>query len=269
MSLRIGLVGCGVIGTALARFIQKELGGKARINYLRDQDPEAEKRLAKILKLRHPQLSLKQLVQKSDFVIETASVDCVRELVPLSIRLKKPTLLLSGGGLADEPSLLKKILSSSVPFYLPSGAVAGLDGLLAAREAGLKKVRLITSKSLDSLRGAPFFKKFPEKFQLKKRSAVIFEGSMKKAIEYFPKNLNVSALLALAGLGPQKTRVRVVVFKKLPYNIHAIEIVSKAGKIVLSTQNLPHLQNPRTSALAIYSAQALLRKLFSPLSLGT
>ena len=183
-----------------------------------------------------------------------------KELIPLAVQYKKPTLLMSGGGLVLDAKLMKQMLAGRTRFYVPSGAIAGIDGLLASKEAGLKQVTLTTSKSLRSLKGAPLFDKFPERAQLTQPKKIIFEGSVKQAIQYFPKNLNVSALLALAGLGPQKTKVRVIAYKRLAHNVHEMEVKSRAGKITLKTENFPHPQNPRTSALAIYSAQALLKK---------
>ena len=269
MGLKVGLVGCGAIGSALARFIQRKLRPVGTLKYIFDSDLKAQDRLACSLKSRFPQLTLSELVKKSDFVIEAASIRSAREIIPLSIRYKKPTLLMSGGGLVSEGKLLKKIFHQSTKFYLPSGAIGVIDALLASREAGIQKIRITTSKSLKSLAGAPYFKQFPKKSNLKKSSEMIFEGNVLEAIRYFPKNLNVAALLALGGKGPRKTRVRVIAYKALEKNIHEIEIESKAGKIYFKTENFPHPDNPRTSALAIYSAQALLRKIFSPLSLGT
>jgi len=267
--MRIGLVGCGAIGTSLAGFIRRELKGSATLSYLFDADRRMEDRLRCGLKLHSPHLTLNHLIQKSDFVIEAASIQAARQVAPLAIRFKKPVLLMSGGGLVQDTSLLRQILKSRSKFYLPSGAVAALDGLLASREAGLKEVRLTTSKSLRSLAGAPFFEKFPSRGRIRKSRETIFEGNVLEAVRLFPKNLNVAALLALAGLGARKTRVRVIAYKRLTVNIHEVEILSRAGKIALRTENFPHPENPRTSALAVYSAQALLRKIFSSLSLGT
>lgn len=267
--MRIGLVGCGAIGSSLAGFVQKELKSTASLTYILDVDPRQEDCLRRVLKMRSPKLTLAQLVQKSDLVIEAASVGSACEIIPLAIRFKKPVLLMSGGGLIQDPALLGKVFKNASKFYLPSGAVGAIDGLLASREAGLIKVRLTTSKSLRSLQGAPFFTRYPRKQNLRKGHETIFEGNVLEAVRLFPKNLNVAALLALAGLGAKRTQVRVVAYQKLKTNIHEVEIVSRAGKMTFRTENFPHPKNPRTSALAIYSAQALLRKLVSPLSLGT
>ncbi len=269
MTLRVGVIGCGVIGSTLARFLHKENDLTARVRYFYDIDRPLSKKLSKKIGNCASLHSIQQIVQKSDFLIEAASPAAAREVVPLACRLRKPTLLMSGGGLVMDPKLMKRILSGKTRFYLPSGAVPGIDGLLAAKESGLKRVVITTHKSLKSLAGAPFFERHPEKLHFAGTKKVIFEGAVSQAICYFPQNLNVAALLSLAGSGLKKTRVRLVAYKKLTTNTHEIEVSSRAGKMLLKTENLPHEINPKTSALAIYSAQAFLRKLFSPLSLGT
>lgn len=269
MALRVGLIGCGAIGSSLALFIQKELKSKIRVDFLYDLNPKLSRRLSKRIKGSKTAVSLKKLAAQSDFLIEAASPEAAAELIPLAIRNRKPTLLMSGGGLITHSKLIRQILSGKNKFYAPSGAIPGVDALLASKEAGVRKVTLVTSKSAKSLEGAPFFKKNPKALSFSKEKKIIFEGNVVEAVRHFPKNINVSALLAVAGVGPKKTKVKIVACKKLPRNKHEIQIESKAGSIYLKTENLPHPLNPRTSALAIYSAQALLRKLFSPLSLGT
>jgi len=267
--IRVGLIGCGAIGSALAQFIQKKLKNHAKISNLYDKDPEAKFRLAKTLKIEPLPLNLSDFCRTSDWILEAAAPDAARAIIPLAVRHGKPAILLSGGGVVNDPDIFQKLLSHRNKFYIPSGAVAAIDGLLASQEGGLTKVTLTTSKSMKALEGALFFEKFPKKKKLSRPHQLIFEGSVSQAVRYFPKNLNVAALLALAGFGPRKTRVRVIAYKKLPVNIHEVEILSGAGKMTFRTENRPHPWNPKTSALAVYSAQALLRKLFSPLSLGT
>lgn len=269
MKLRIGLAGCGAIGKTLAAFIQKDLRSETRLCAVYDVDSAHARAVQQKIKTVRIASSLESLVKQCDFLIEAASPQAAQQVVQTCLRFRKPALLMSGGALVFQPGLLKKIVQSAVRFFLPSGAVAGIDGLHASREAGLRRVVLTTSKSLRSLEGAPFFEKYPAKKKLHGAKEIIFKGNVAQAVRLFPKNLNVAALLALAGLGPRKTQVRVQAFRKLAENIHEVEIESRAGTIYIRAKNLPHPDNPRTSAMAIYSAQALLKKIFSKLSLGT
>ena len=77
--------------------------------------------------------------------------------------------------------------------YLPTGAIAGLDALKAAKDE-LESVSLVTTKNPASLKGAPFFDSSdidPDKIS---KPTVLFDGAAKEAVSLFPKNVNVAAL---------------------------------------------------------------------------
>ncbi|MGA1864627.1 MAG: aspartate dehydrogenase domain-containing protein, partial [bacterium] len=101
-----------------------------------------------------------------------------------------------------------------------------------------------------------------------KEERVIFEGSALEAVPLFPKNINVAAALSLAGVGPKRTAVRIIVDPKIKRNTHQIEVEGEFGKFITRTENLPAPFNPRTSYLAALSAIACLRKITNPLKLG-
>ena len=119
------------------------------------------------------------------------------------------------------------------------------------------------------MREADYFKnkKFPVlRGQEEKR---IFQGSARKATQVFPQNINVAAVLSLAGIGADKTCVEIWTSNAYRRNQHEVVIKGASGEIKAQTSNLPSKTNPKTSALAIYSAIAALRKIFSPVQIGT
>ena len=91
----------------------------------------------------------------------------------------------------------------------------------------------------------------------------------REAVKGFPKNINVSALLSLAGLGPDKTTVRIVTSPEYTRNSHEIKVVGDFGEVTTRTENVPDPSNPRTSYLAALSVCALLKKILGPIWLGT
>ena len=144
--------------------------------------------------------------------------------------------------------------------YLPSGAIAGLDALKAVRDE-LESVVLVTTKNPNSLKGAPFFDSSdidPEKIS---ESTILFDGTAKQAVSLFPKNVNVSALLSLVGLGGDNTSVRVVADPNTDKNPHEINANGKFGNIKITVENVPDSMNPKTSRLATLSAVELLRQI--------
>jgi aspartate dehydrogenase len=98
---------------------------------------------------------------------------------------------------------------------------------------------------------------------------VIFEGDAYSAIRLFPQNINVAATLSMAGIGPEKTLVRIVASPNITRNMHELEIESEAGRIVTRTENVIHPDNPKTSYLAVLSAIAVLKQVLSPVRIGT
>ena len=140
--------------------------------------------------------------------------------------------------------------------------------LKAANIAGVKKVILTTRKHPNSFSGVEFVKKHFKLAGLKK-DKLLFNGSAAQAVKYFPQNINVAALLGLAGIGMRKTEVRIIASPGVKKNIHEIEIESKAAKIFTRTENILHPQNPKTSFLAVLSAIATLKQILQPIKIGT
>ena len=268
--VRIGIIGCGTIGSILAKTIQSRFAHFASLAYVSDINPaQIEKLRKKIKSARFRSVLISELIKKSDFVIETASVRAAEEVIPQALKQGKDVLILSVGGILRVKNLDHLLARSSGHIYVPSGGIAGVDAVLAARIGQIKSIQITTRKPLRSLRNAPFFLKNgirPEKI---KKPTLIFEGNAQEAIENFPENVNVAVTLSLAGIGPRKTRVRVFTSPTYRHNMHEIQIEGGFGRIVSQVTNLPSRENPKTSALAIGSAIAALEKIFKRIKIGT
>ena len=268
--IQIGILGCGTIGSALAKSVVNKFSGKARLKFVSDRHPEQISKLRKKLSPLHLEaVSISQLVRKSDFIIEAGSVKAAQEIVPLVLKAGKQILVLSVGGILGIKNFSKLLCKTNGRVYIPSGAIAGIDGVLASKNGGIKSVRITTRKPLKGLQQAPFFIKNGFNAEKIKKPTLIFKGNAAEAIENFPENVNVAATLSLAGIGPQKTQVRIFTSPTYRYNMHEVEIESGYGKIVTQVTNLPSKENPKTSALAIGSALAALEKIFSSQKIGT
>jgi aspartate dehydrogenase len=97
----------------------------------------------------------------------------------------------------------------------------------------------------------------------------LFEGSAREGVPHFPQNVNIAAILALGGIGPDRTRLKVVADPALTLNTHTIRVSGRAGRFTLVLENVPAPENPKTSWLACYSALAALQALDSPVRYGT
>lgn len=153
--------------------------------------------------------------------------------------------------------------------YIPSGAIAGLDGLKAAALGRIDEVTLTTRKTPENLRDAPYIEKRGVDIGAIEEPTLIYEGPALEACRLFPANVNVAASLSLAGVGPEKTRVRIIADPTLRKNVHEIDVKGEFGCLKVHVENVPSPDNPKTSYLAALSAIATLRKITEDIQVGT
>lgn len=237
--MKIGLIGCGSIGKVIARSIaEKRINAELICIY--DIDRERAEKFAEEFHTIYMEFE-KLLEQELDLVLEAASQEAVRKLIPQALKAKKNVMIMSTGALADE-KLLHEIAGlaekNNLKVYLPSGAIAGLDGIKSARDE-IESVMIRTTKPPKSLEGAPFFEKHPMNLNEIKKPTVIYEGNAEEAVKLFPSNINVAASLSLAGIGPKKTRVQIVADPNIKSNIHEIIAEGKFGVLKSRVENVP------------------------------
>ena len=85
----------------------------------------------------------------------------------------------------------------------------------------------------------------------------------------FPANVNIAAVLSLAGIGFDRTQLKVVADPALRFNTHFIRMKGRTGTIDLRFESVPSPDNPKTALLACYSALAAFRQFNSPIRYGT
>lgn len=265
----VGLIGCGAMGRQLAWTLQKRYPRRARLIGVYDVDPAKAGELAAHLKRRVPVLPLQTLIDRSRLLVEAASPKAVAQLLPKALRKRRPLLVMSAGGLLSQSSMLRKFRVRGVPLYVPSGAVVGLDGVRAAAVGGLRSVTLTTRKPPRSFAGSPGAQRRKIVLGRIRRPTVLYKGNAAAAVRLFPQNINVAATLALAGIGANRTRVRIIADPSVRTNVHEVEAAGSFGRMFLRTENQPSSTNPKTSQLAIQSAIAALDRILDSFQVGT
>ncbi len=261
---RVGLLGCGAIGTDIALAIDS-VKVPAKLTHIYDFTKKSSEILAS--KLQNKPLITENVgllaAAPVDIIIEAASQDAVRDNALSILQNRKDLMIMSVGALLDE-SIYDIIVDACRDFnkkvYLPSGAILGLDGIRSVKDE-LNTVTLVTTKNPIALKGARFFETSNIDLDKLTTPTVIYEGSAQEAVKLFPTNINVAALISLAGIGSIKTKVRIVADPKTDKNIHEIEAEGKFGKFSIKVENVPSTTNPKTSRLAILSAIECLRKI--------
>ncbi len=153
--------------------------------------------------------------------------------------------------------------------YVPSGAIVGLDNIKSAAIGNIDQVTLTTRKPPQSFEGAPLVKKRKINLSSLKKPIMLFEGPAGEAVKLFPQNVNVSATLSLASIGPDKTKVRIITDPRTKTISHEIHVKGEFGELQTKTINRPFPTNPKTSFIAALSAIATLRKLSENIIIGT
>lgn len=256
---RIGLIGFGAIGHEVAmRLAGGVLGPTELLVYALDFPPDSAVSVTRVASIEE------MVAARPDLVIEAAGHGAVQALVPQLLRAGIPVLVASIGSLADDDlhrALREAAAASGAPLLLPSGAIGGIDYVEAAQLAPPVSVRYTSRKPPAAWRD-----------ELRERGVsegglngefVLFEGSAREAARLFPKNLNVAATLALAGVGMDGTRVRVVADPKAAGNTHEIDVDSGAGRARMVFENTPSASNPKTSALTALSILRSVRAHFA------
>lgn len=258
--MNIGIVGAG----AIAHFLLKEINQKDH-NDLRVKSVFVKDKIK--YETVASQFEVELFTDLNDFlssdidvVVEAADINAVKDLVP-DIITQKDVVVISVGAFADM-ELVTKISHLAHKYkndiHLPSGAIGGLDVLQNAHALGkVNFVSLTTRKPASSL--------IAEEIE---EAQVVFEGKAADAIERFPKNMNVSIVLALAGIGMENTKVTLIADPHTEKNIHHVEIKGEFGEVTFTIKNNPLPENPKTSYLAAMSILGTLKRMNGKIRIG-
>ena len=267
--LRIGLVGCGTIGSQLALVLERDYAHAARLVGLHDSNRAQAMALQTQLVTRPPLLSLPALIRNSRLVLEAASSEIAADVVRRCLRAHRSVFVMSVGGLLQDAAWQRLARRSRSHVYIPSGALAGLDGVKAMATGRITRVSLTTRKPPRALASAPYVLRKRLPLERYTQPSVIFEGSPRAVVRAFPQNTNIAAALALAtGLSGSRVRIRVVADPTIRRNIHELDVEGDCGRIQCRIESRPSA-NPKTSELAVRSAIVALRRLFDPVVIGT
>jgi aspartate dehydrogenase len=204
-------------------------------------------------------------------VVEAASHDAVREYAESLLSNGIAVIVLSGGALADDQlrQRLERAAARGGQLYVPSGGIGGLDALKAACAAGVDDVRITIAKPPAAWKNIPFVDRLGINLDALSGRVTLFDGTAREGVPHFPANVNIAAVLALAGAGFDRTHLEVVADPALRFNTHSIRVQGRTGNIELRFENVPSAENPRTAMLACYSALAAVRQFGAPVRYGT
>ena len=265
-SRRVMLIGYGALGQAIVAALRNDISIEVTAVLVRPESRlQAGSNLPRDVRTV---ASLDELDAEPDLILEVASHSAVAAYVPNALARGIDVALASIGSLADD--LLYRELEESArrggsQLHLIAGAVGAIDALASYREGQLRDVAYIGRKPPAGWSGTPA----ADRLDLANLQAAttIYEGTAREAARLYPKNANVAATVALAGLGFDRTRVSLIADPAAPGNVHRIEAVGDAGSFAIELTGKPLPGNPKTSALTALSCLRALRNLSRPVAI--
>lgn len=255
------LIGFGAIGSAVFERMSTHPG--IRITHVVVSEGECE---AVQQRLGERAQAVSEVPAAATLVLECAGHGALQQHVLPALARGTECAILSIGALAtdDLPARLEAAArQGGTRLHLLSGAIGGIDAIASARHAGLDEVVYIGRKPPMGWKNTPAEQQVD--LDALMQPAVILEASAREAAHLYPKNANVAATLSLAGMGLDKTRVRLIADPGVRENVHEVEVRGAFGEMKVTMRGKPLADNPKTSALTVMSALRFLHNRASAL----
>lgn len=260
-------MGCGAIAKALLEAADRGVLALSVAGVATRTETAARAFLA-TLRAPPPLLTTEALIAASDLVVEAAGAAVVKELAHETFKAGKDLLVISVGALLDYPEIIERSRETGCRLLVPSGAIAGLDGIKSACAGAVSEVTITTRKPPEGLEGAPYLVQRGISLKGLSQEREVFSGTAREACRGFPANVNVSAAVSLAGLGADKTRITILAVPGLKRNCHDVEVRGEFGFLRVHIENTPS-ENPRTGRLTALSIIRSIREAYDPVRIGT
>ena len=257
----VGIAGLGAIGSAVGRALNAGIDG---LTWHAASDIAPNTEFSDI-----PLMDFEALCETCDIIIECLPPNQVPALAKYAIKKQKTFIVISSCALLMFPEILD--IHSSTPrskrgrIIVPSGALAGIDGVKGLKELGIKKSIIASTKHPRGFIDAPYVDKMQIQLDQIETKTKMFEGNALEAAEGFPANVNVAATLSLAGIGAQKTHVEIWADPYATGNSHEITVEGDFSRITSRIENMPDPANPKSSMMAAQSIVACLKDINSAL----
>lgn len=268
-NLNLAIAGLGAIGLKVARTV--DAGGIPGMTLAAVAARDAGKARRTLAGFRSipPLVPLADLAGHADIVVECLPSALFAQVAEPTIEAGRIFMPLSVGALLDHMHLVDRARATGARILVPTGALVGLDAVRAVAEGTIETVSITTRKPPAGLAGAPLLAANGLLVDNLNEPLLVFEGSAREAIKGFPANVNVAVALALAGIGPDRTRVAIWADPTVTRNTHTIEVVSDTSNFTMTIAGLPSLETPATGRVVPLSVIAALRRLTAPLVVGT
>lgn len=263
----VAIGGLGAIGLPLARALDAGVEGLRLVAVSAADLARAAERVAGFA--TPPPVVAPAALAQADIVVEAAPAAAFATIAEPAIAAARILVPASVGALLARIDLVERARASGARIVVPTGAILGLDAVRAAALGNVAAITIETRKPPAGLEGAKYLVEHGITLVGLAQERLVFEGNAREAAAGFPANVNVAAALALAGIGPERTRVRIIADPAVSRNMHTIRVEGAEARFTMSIESVPSAENPRTGRLTPLSVLACLQGLVSPLKVGT
>lgn len=256
--MHLGLIGYGNIARTLMAVLAREGAAPARLTVLTLPESTEATTAAVAADYAGPAGVVTDspalIAAAPDLVVECAGHAAVQAHATAVLRAGIETVIVSIGALADAAlygAVEEAAKAGGTRIVLPAGAVGGIDILSALRPSGIGSVVYTGRKPPMAWAGTPAETLLD--LSALTEEETFFTGNAREAATQYPKNANVAATLALAGLGFEATQVRLIADPGVSRNVHEYTVTAGAADYTIRIEGNPSPENPKTSVTTVYS----------------
>lgn len=268
MTCKVGIAGLGVIGARVARRLTDGLPGMTLTAVASGGREKAERTLAAMGSAACV-VSPEALAAQCDVVVECAPTEAFLSIAIPALEAGRVLITVSAAALIEHIEVADLARARGGRIIVATGALLGFDAVRAAALGEIHSVTMVTRKPPKSLRGAPHLDVIGVDVDALTEPTLLFDGSARDGARGFPANVNVAAALALAGVGPDRTRLQIWADPTLERNTHTIKVDADSARFEMTIENVPSLEKPGTGRITALSMIAALEGLTSPVKVGS
>lgn len=258
----IAIIGCGAIGEAVAGYLADHDGVAIAVAIV---NPGSTSRARDVFGADvEIASSLDDVASQVDLAVDCAGHPALRQHGEAVLTKGIDLITVSSGALADAvlyDGLVAAARQGGAQLRVVSGAIGALDALSAGSVGTLTDVMYRGRKPPQGWRGSPAESKLD--LDALSGPTVHFSGSARNAALEYPKNANVAASVALAGIGFDQTKVELIADPRVTRNVHEIAAVGDFGRLEFRIEGDSLPDNPRSSAI---TAMSVVREILNPSS---
>ena len=264
--MKIGLLGFGAINQKVYQYFSK-INTNIRFNKILVRNAKKYNYLNNDLITDVPDIFFEE---RFDYVLEGAGHDALFSYGPQVLKNQSNILITSTGALTND-SFFEKLISLSTKYnskiMVPSAGIGALDILTASSYGKLNEVNITVRKNTEAWFGTIAEKKFDLKTY--DENLILFSGTVREGAKLYPQNVNISATVALSGLGLDKTNLKIISDSSIKTHIITVNAKGDFGEFNFEENVIPYEENQKTGKIVSLAIIKSIQNLSSNFVLGT